>query len=147
MEQISNFWRKLFGLRFVFRKISFIKWSKIRIFGENWFGLGFVFKGISLYFEVFRNYISTGKKPRQENQKTESRKRKGKEIEKEREKRKQGNAISSQILRNQYMSRKSQISQGSSRVGVFYKNPFLPWNPPPNARVNKIGHIHYIQMQ
>ena len=43
-----------FGLHFV---ISFKKWSKFRIFGENWFGLGFVFKGISLYFEVFRNFV------------------------------------------------------------------------------------------
>ena len=57
---------------------------------------------------------------RQENQQTEIRKRKGNEIEKERKKIKQGNAISSQILRNQYASRKSQNSQGTSRVGVFF---------------------------
>ena len=44
---------------------------------------------------------------------------KGKEMKLKRKK-KQGNAISSQILRNQYASRKSQISPGSIRVGVFF---------------------------
>ena len=44
---------------------------------------------------IAKAVILTEKKPRQENQKHEIRKRKGKEIEKERKKRKQGNAISS----------------------------------------------------
>ena len=56
---------------------------------------------------------------RGQDKRTEIRKRKGNEIEKESKKRKQRNAISSQISRNQYASRKSLISQGSSRVGVF----------------------------
>ena len=56
--------------------------------------------------------------PRQENQKTEIRGRKGKEIEKER--RKENMEMRFHRLRNQYGSRKSLLSQGSSRVGVFF---------------------------
>ena len=59
------------------------------------------------------------REPRQENHKTEIRKRKGKEIEKERKKKKTNSSL---ILRKQYANRKSQISQGSNRVGVFFIN-------------------------